>query len=169
MSGSRSHERPGVGPSMLWAQATDHGHSEDRLIDPAPLARLIEAWSRSDGEPLEVIAREMVQDANDGPVHLVRLVAAMEASARATGGTLSRVTDTPAVTDVCGGVLHHLIEVLRASGLRAATTAAGQVDIESRLLAVKALQTFWQAPHRALCEPLHDVQVLQPSRTLWRS
>lgn len=168
MSGSRSHKRPGVGPSMLWAQATDYGHTEDRLIDPAPLAGLLATWSRSSGEPHEAIAREMVQDANDGPVHLVRLIAAMESSARATGGTLSRVTDTPTVTEICGGVLHHLIEVLQASGLRAATTATGHLGTEARLRTVKALQTFWQAPYRALREPLHDTHVLQPSRTLWR-
>jgi hypothetical protein len=169
MSGTSAHKRPGCRPSLHWAQATDHGYAESRTIDPAPLARLIAAWSGPGGDPLEAIAREMVQDSHDGPVHLVRLVAAMESSARATGGTLSRVTDTPAVTAVCGGALHHLIEVLRSEGLRAATTAAGQVDTESRLLAVKALQPIWQAPYRTLCGPLHDDQVLQPSRQLWRS
>ncbi|NLU76053.1 hypothetical protein HCC61_25950 [Streptomyces sp. HNM0575] len=150
-------------------EAADYGGDEGRLIDPAPLARLVAAWSGFGNDQLEAVTREVVQDPLDGPVHLVRLIAALEASARVTGGTLARVTDTPVVTDVCGGALHHLIEVLHASGLRAATIAAGHVEFESRFLTVKALQPFWQAPLRALREPLHDVQVVQPARTLWRS
>lgn len=168
MSRRTSREGSASPSSILWVKATDYGIAEDRLIDPAPLARLLAAWSGTGGAQLEAVSREMVQDAHDGPVHLVRLVAATETSARATGGTLSAVTDTPAVTGICGGALHHLVEVLQANGLGAATAAAACLDVDSRLLALKALRRFWQAPLRALCEPLHDAQVLQHSRTLWR-
>ncbi|SCK14451.1 hypothetical protein [Streptomyces sp. WMMB 322] len=168
MSRRSSREDPARHLPIPWVKAADYGGTEDRLIDPAPLTRLLAAWSGTGGDELEAVSREVVQDSHDGPVHLVRLVASLETSARATGGTLSNVTDTPAVTGICGGTLHHLVEVLQSNGLGAATSAAGSLDIESRLLAVKALRRFWQAPLRALCEPLHDAQVLQPSRTLWR-
>ncbi|OEV11562.1 hypothetical protein AN218_12320, partial [Streptomyces nanshensis] len=96
---------------------------------------LLDAWSYAAGTgggaggrgrigpaALDELSREVADDAQDGPVHLARLVAAMETSAQATGGSLARVSDTPAVTRVCGGALHHLIEVLHGDGLRSATT-----------------------------------------------
>lgn len=155
---------------MRWVRASDYGFPGDRLIDPAPLVRLVDAWSGSGsgGDRPEAVARVMVQDSSHGPVHLVRLIAAMEVSARSTGGTLTHITDTPAVTDVCGGALHHLVEVLLASGLREATAAAGRLDAETRLLVVEALRPYWQAPLRALSEPLQDGRLLLPSRDLWR-
>lgn len=153
---------------MRRVRAADYGRPEDRLIDPAPLARLVDAWSGSGGERPDAAAREMVQDSRHGPVHLVRLIAAMEVSARATGGTLMHITDRPDVTDVCGGTLHHLVELLHSGGLRAATAAASRLDAESRLLTVEALRPYWQAALRALCEPLRDGHVLQPSQNLWR-
>ncbi|RAJ60468.1 hypothetical protein K378_04280 [Streptomyces sp. Amel2xB2] len=190
----RPPARPCPYPDLLWVDAADYAEGADRDgaaggagheaapgrgVDPAPLARLLDAWSYAAGTgggaggrgrigpaALDELSREVADDARDGPVHLARLVAAMETSAQATGGSLARVSDTPAVTRVCGGALHHLIEVLHGDGLRSATTVARGLDGRTRLLVLSALRPYWQAPVRALSTPMRDGQLRAP-RQLW--
>ncbi|MFC4495661.1 hypothetical protein ACFPA8_16150 [Streptomyces ovatisporus] len=150
--------------------STDYEDTDARRIDPAPLAHLLASWSSTgDGSPVaDERARLLAEDEHDGPVHLVRLVAAIESAARQTGGSLARLTDTPAVTATCGGTLHHLVEVLHGGGLRAATAAARTLDSHSRYLILTALRPYWHAPLRALSRRLHDADVMPP-RSPWRS
>jgi hypothetical protein len=155
-------------PALPWVDSAAYESTrsaEHRRVDPAPLRRLLDAWSAGDA-PAEGPARELAEDATDGPIHLVRLVAALETTARRTGGSLTRITDTPAVTSVCGGTLHHLVEVLHSGGLAAATGAARAVGSEARFLTLSALRPYWLAPLRALCGPLHDMRLSEPP---WRS
>jgi len=166
-------ERPdlsGSPPQLLWVSSADYETAPERRIDPTPLARLLASWSTADRSALSADkqARELVENEQDGPIHLVRIVAAIESAARQTGGSLAHLTGTPAMTDADGGTLHHLIEILHAGGLRAATTACRTLDSHSRFLALTALRPYWQAPRRALCEPLHDTHVMPPN-SLWRS
>lgn len=161
MASERSPTRYGRAPQLMWVDSTDYADAPAHSVDPAPLARLLAAWSGACACPAEITEREReaTREAHDGPIHLVRLLAAMERSARNTGGTLIHVTDTPAVTGTCGGTLHHLMEVLHASGLRAAVTVARGLDDQTRFQAITALRPYWQAPVRALCTPLRDSHV----------
>jgi hypothetical protein len=166
MTRERARSRPA--PRLLWVDAADYEPVPERPVDPAPLARLLDAWYRSASASSapEAPAREVAEDADDGPVHLARLVAALETSARATGGSLARISDTPAVTRECGGALHHLIEVLHDSGLRAATAVARDLDPPTRLRVLSALRPYWQSPLRALSTPMRDAQLRSPG-PLW--
>lgn len=173
MARERPPARPARHPGLLWVDASDYEAVPGRGVDPAPLARLLDAWSRlsgggdvAGGPAPDEASRAVADDVRDGPVHLARLVAAMESSAQATGGSLARVSDTPAVTRVCGGALHHLIEVLHAGGLRSATAVARGLDCRTRLLVLSALRPYWQAPVRALSAPMRDAQQRAP-RQLW--
>lgn len=180
-SGSR-RSLPGVDSGRFEA-------GTPRVIDSAPLDRLLRAWNGPDGgagagagtstgagtgangragagangpdgAAPSVRAPELAlaEDEVDGPVHLVRLVAAMDLAARRTGGSLASVTDTAEVTRVCGGALHHLVELLHGSGLRAATEAARGIGGPSRLAVLRALRPYWQGPAslRALAGPIDD-------------
>jgi len=150
--------------------STDYEGTDVRRVDPAPLAQLLAAWSStSDASPTaEEHARLLAENEQDGPIHLVRIVAAIESAARQTGGSLARITDTAAVTDTCGGALHHLVEVLHDGGLRAATAAARSLDVHTRLLVLSALRPRWQAPLRAISKGIHDKDVM-PQIGPWRS
>lgn len=171
----RKRERARLGvsgrrSSLRWVDAADHGPGPARRIDPAPLAALLAAWNGTDDAPLPVAEaeRRVAEEAEDGAVHLVRLLAAMDVAARRTGGTLAHLADSPAVTAACRGVLHHLVELLQVSGLRAATAAARELDAAARLMVLTALRPYWQAPLRVLSEPLDDGHVVLPPRS-WRS
>lgn len=172
MARERSSAQPGRYPHLLWVEAADYEAVPERSVDPAPLARLLDAWSGPSAGPADpdAPAREVAEDLRDGPVHLARLVAAMESSAQATGGSLARVSDTPSVTRVCGGALHHLIEVLHGGGLRSATAVARALDGHTRLLVLTALRPYWQAPVRALSTPMRDAHLRTPGQLWqWRS
>lgn len=161
MASERSPTRYGHGPQLMWVDSADYADPPARTVDPAPLARMLAAWSSACHSPDEIAEREReaTREVHDGPIHLVRLLAAMERAARHTGGTLIHVTDTPAVTRTCGGSLHHLMEVLHSGGLRAAVTVARGLDDQARFLAITALRPYWQAPVRALCTPLRDSHI----------
>lgn len=158
MVGDESRERCRNPRQLLWVDAADYADTPSRPVDPAPLRRLLTSWSVPGGTWDEELLRAVADDAEDGPIHLVRLLAALESAARETGGSLSRVTDTPAVVGICGGALHHLVEVMNSSGPRAATATARRLGAESRRRAVTALAPQWQAALRALSVPLDDLR-----------
>ncbi|MGW7517939.1 hypothetical protein ACWGJ2_20370 [Streptomyces sp. NPDC054796] len=170
MASKDNRVRPGAkdrGPSLRRVSSADYESTPPRMIDPAPLTRLLAAWSGTGTEEAAAqTARELAEDDRDGPIHLVRVLAALDVAARRTGGSLAHLTDTPAVTAICGGTLHHLVEVLHSGGLQAATTAARDLDAQARFLALTALRPHWQAPLHALTAPLHDAQVM-PRKRPW--
>ncbi|WP_181764761.1 hypothetical protein [Streptomyces albidus (ex Kaewkla and Franco 2022)] len=139
-------------------------------MDSAPLARLLDSWSTGkSSRTADELARLLAENEQDGPIHLVRILAAIEAAARETGGSLAHLTDTPAITATCGGTLHYLVEILNGSGLRAATTAARTLDNHSRYLVLTALRPYWGAPLRVITGTRpHDAYVMSPKR-LWKS
>jgi hypothetical protein len=163
-SGAASHRLPRI-------RSTDYEDAPSRRIDQAPLTRLLASWETGGAagpEAADEAARLLAEDDEDGPVHLVRVLGAIESAARRTGGSLSHLTDTQAVTATCGGTLHHLVEVLHAGGLRAATSAARALDARSRYLVLTALRPHWHGPLHAISGRLRDRDVMPP-RSPWRS
>lgn len=160
-----------AGWKHAWVSSLDYGVTPAREVDPAPLVRLVSAWCDVDGDPAPVRARtrEVAEDAEDGPIHLARLLGTIEAVARRTGGSLTHVTGAPYLTTAHGGPLHHLLELLHAGGLPTAAAAARGMDEDTRFLVLEDLRFYWQLPFRTLSVPLRDSDVMPYQGRLWRS
>jgi hypothetical protein len=109
-------------------------------VDPAPLARLLNA-AVADHHDVAAAARDIADDDLDGPIHLVRLLAACHYVAQRTNG---RVAGPSAIAD--------LVQALEDSGLPAATRLARGLDPDTRNGALGWLVSLWQAP----ITPLYD-------------
>lgn len=121
-------------------------------VDPTPLARLLNA-SLTQGEDLLACMRQIADDDRDGPIHLVRLLAACDYAARKTGGTLTGPGGdnvSRMLTMTIAGGLPALAQTLREGGHAAATQAARAMDPETRYGVLDALLSYWRAPITAL-------------------
>ncbi|EST28380.1 hypothetical protein N566_22785 [Streptomycetaceae bacterium MP113-05] len=139
--------------------------TEDDPADAA-LTQLTDAWSRL--RPADDLERRVAEDAEYGPVHLVRLVSALDVGARQTGGTLANVTEQLTATEAGGGALHHLLELLHHGGALAAIAAARDLDAPTRGRVLAVLRPYWQAPMRSLARPLETAPPRR-GRAHWRS
>jgi hypothetical protein len=132
----------------------------------AALAQLVDAWSRL--RAADELERHVAEDAEHGAENLIRLVRALDQSARQTGGTLANVTDLLPDAATGAGALHHLLELLHHSGVPAAVAAARELDAPTRGHILRVLRSFWQTPMKSLGRPLNDAPPAY-RRTPWRS
>jgi len=125
---------------------------------------LVDAWSRH--RPAEHVEKRVAEDEEHGPEHLVRILHALELSARQTGGTLSRATEQLTADDG-GGELHHMVELIHDAGALAAVSMARELDQHTRRRMLELLRFYWQSPTRNLTRPLKETEPRR--RNLWRS
>lgn len=126
--------------------------------DGEVLTELIAVWNRL-GASTD-LERRLAEDEEPGSEALVRVLAALDLGARRTGGTLAHATGGAQAAGPGTSCVRHLLELLHHAGLRAATTAARQVDAQTRAQAWAVLRSYWQAPLTILATPLHDSQVM---------
>lgn len=159
---------PGVLGELMWVTASEYDDSEQggREVDPAPLARLLCAAlqiSGDLGEEMQAIAN----DNDDGPVHIVHLLAACEYAARATGGHVmqaaggDRVTQLLMLTTSVGQTLPLVCKALHDGGYTAATAAVRAMDAGARNNLLDALVHIWTSPIMGLCMDLTEDQLLE--------
>ncbi|MDT0382119.1 hypothetical protein RM572_25490 [Streptomyces sp. DSM 42041] len=130
------------------------------------LAELVDAWNRL--RPADALERRVAEDDDHGPENLIRLVRALDQSARRTGGTLVHATDQLPGAETGAGALHHLLELLHHSGASAAVSAARALDAPTRGRILAVLRAFWQTPMKSLGRPLNDASSAF-RRAPWRS
>lgn len=133
-------------------------------VDDA-LAQLVDSWNRL--RPAAHLEQRVAEDAERGPEHLVRIVQALELSARQTGGSLSEVTEQLTAGKDSDGALHHMVELMQHGGASAAVAVARQLDSNGRSQVLARLRSLWQAPMRHLSRPLDERPPQQ--RAFWRA
>lgn len=133
-------------------------------VDDA-LAQLVDSWSLL--RPVEQLERRVAEDEEHGPEHLVRILQALEFSARQTGGSLAEVTGQYGAAEEGDGALHHMVELMQHGGASAAVGVARQLDSAGRRRVLVLLRAFWQAPMSYLSRPLHEARPRHGR--LWRT
>jgi len=159
---------PGVFGSFQWVDSPDFGEHPGRRrvphaydVDPAPLARLIGvSLQLIDGDLSEAMTA-IAADDQDGPIHLVHLLAACEYAARRPGGGLPGPGADLLTESVSGDGVPVLAAALRDGGLVAATAVARGMDHDLRYLILDSLLSYWRAPIDGLLIDITDEWVVR--------
>lgn len=129
-----------------------------------PLAEFLAALVEGVGERGMNAMRTIADDDQHGPIHLVRLVAAVEHTARTLGGGLlggeshSAQNALLITSDVSPDGLPGLVAALRSEGLHSATETARNMSSEDRMGVLDAIShyafAFWFAAATASWDDL---------------
>jgi hypothetical protein len=146
----------------------DDGVIANRPVDPWMLARLVAVYLGIAAGNWRECVRQVAEDDREGPIHLVRLLAACEYAARATGGHLPGTDDPDDPDDpvafgfmvteaqVTRDGLPVLAAELRRGGLPAATRAARAMEPARRARVLCELLVYWTAPVSSLREDISE-------------
>lgn len=158
-------------PKMYWVSSWEYGGGASEPhpssyyeVDPAPLASLVAAviGLRDD---LHECMKAIAEDDENGPIHLIHLLAACEYAARDVGGGLPSDGSIPGSLATFGGiitatvspqVLPSLVRALRKEGLAGATNLARKYSRRERFRALDVLVHFVAAPIIGLQIDLYD-------------
>jgi hypothetical protein len=149
-------------PDFFWVDSRSYGRGpfESRpksyyAIDPAPLAALVAAVLGFRDDLLECM-KAIAEDDQDGPIHLVRLIAACEAAASDVHGGLptdswwfenQRVSMGEVITaSVSPQVLPSLVRAMHSGGFVEATALARTYTRRDRFRALDVLVHYVAAP-----------------------
>jgi hypothetical protein len=149
-------------PGIAWVDSCDYGgEPEDRRrsnmydVDPTPLAAFVAAAIGLRDDLLDCM-KSIAEDDQDGPIHLVHLVAACDLAARDVGGSLPTATSFPGLfgsgpggmltAQISPKVLPNIVQVLRREGLAAATVFARQCTRRERYRALDVLVHYVAGP-----------------------
>jgi hypothetical protein len=158
--------------SLQWVDSPDFGEHPGRRrvpraydVDPAPLARMIGVSLQIIDGDLSESMTAIAADDQDGPIHLVHLLAACEYAARQAGGGLPG-PGAPRPVDllteaVSGPGLPALTAALRDGGLAAATAVARGMDHDLRYRVLDSLLGYWRAPIDGLLMDITDERVVR--------
>ncbi len=148
-------------PKMHWVDSREYGRDSSEAhprshyaVDPAPLASLVAAviGLRDD---LHECMKAIAEDDENGPIHLIHLLAACEFSAQDVRGGLPSDGSIPASLTTHGGiitatvspyVLPSLVRALRKEGFVGATNLARSYSRRERFRALDVLVHFVAAP-----------------------
>lgn len=166
-------------PDLPWVDSCDYDDASRgcrserpyRDVDPAPLAAFVAAAIGFRDDLLEC-AKVIAKDDEDGPIHLVRLIASCDLAARDVGGSLPTGTSFPEIfgSGTLGGiltatisptVLPNLVRTLKQEGLVAATTLARQCTARERYRALDVLSHYVADPISSLRADIHDGIVVE--------
>lgn len=138
-------------------------------VDPTPLVTFVRAAVGD--EDVGAAMHGIADDEQDGPLHLVHLIAACDRAVRETGGGLPggpRPVEFNATTLLLATVspdgLPGLVHTLHASGFASAVALARHYTPQERLLALDALLLYFTAPITNLRIDLADHLVRVPER-----
>lgn len=133
-------------------------------VPSEPLAEFLAAQVEGHGDRGARAMRALAYDDQYGPIHLVRLVAAVEHTARTLGGGLlsgeshSAQSALLITSAVASDGVSGLVAALRSEGLHSATAVARAMSAEARLGVLDALCqyifTFWFAACHASWDDL---------------
>jgi hypothetical protein len=161
-------------PEMYWVDSREYGRDASEphprshyAVDPAPLASLVAAviGLRDD---LHECMKAIAEDDENGPIHLIHLLAACEFAARDVGGGLPSDGSIPGSLTTHGGfitatvsphVLPSLVRALRKDGLAGATNLARKYSRRERFRALDVLVYFVAAPIIGLQISLNEAWV----------
>ena len=148
-------------PKMHWVDSREYGTDASEpqprsyyAVDPAPLASLVAAviGLRDD---LHECMKAIAEDDENGPIHLIHLLAACEHAARDVKGGLPSDGSISANLTTHGGiitatvsphVLPSLVRALRKDGFAGATNLARKYSRRERFRALDVLVHFVAAP-----------------------
>lgn len=136
----------------MWVSAGQFtGEHGGREVDPAPLARLLCATLRIVGDP--AVEMQALAEDRDGPIHIVRLLAACEYTVQQATGRMPREL---------GGIeppFSLVVNAYRDGGRPAATAAVQAMAVADRVSLISAILHLWSSPIDYLYLDLRDQHV----------
>jgi hypothetical protein len=123
-------------------------------VDPAPLAAFVAAAIGLRDDLIDCM-KAIAEDDQDGPIHLIHLLAACQLAAEGVEGSLPSDGSEPEIFKTRGGfivasvspvVLPSLVRALRAEGIASATNLARTYSRRERFRALDVLVHYISAP-----------------------